>query len=199
VKDECHTNVFTQNNSNANIIENTIDIKSEFERQMNELEKRNNAYKLKKSAKNKTAVDNKKKVKKPTEFAIELVNNLDLFVDQYKTPFATITYKKYEMDIAVDGEMFSDYLEHEISTACGEMVRYSFVTRSVNRAKRQEKIRGSVRAVHKRVFKAGDKVVLDLCQDNDLVVEVLDGDWDVVRKGGYKFHRTEEMEPMPTP
>jgi hypothetical protein len=199
VKDECHTNVFTQNNLNANSIENTIDIKSEFERQMNEFEKRNNAYKLKISAKNKTDVDNKMKVRKPAEFAIELVNNLELFVDQYKTPFATITYKNYQIDIPVEGEMFSDYLEHEISTACGDMPSDSVLTRSVKRAKSQAKIRGNVRAVHKRFFQDGDKVVIDLCQDNDLVVEVCDGDWEVVRKGGYKFHRTEEMEPMPTP
>lgn len=136
---------------------------------------------------------------KPNDYVIELAEKNDVFLDQNKMVWVTVPKKDYLIDVPVRSKEFKAHLRRETRKACGKSPSKYAVEEAIEVAEDVAIEKGKSFQVHTRFFQCGNKVVIDLCQDNDLVIEIQNGNWRVIRKGNYKFHRTDEMLPLPTP
>jgi putative DNA primase/helicase len=131
---------------------------------------------------------------------LRILKDAELFRDQQGRPHATFWHNGQSRTFLLDGKV--DGVQSYLNTLAFERLKHRIGASDltcvldviVTRARK-----GPMKEVFCRVGSAGDSIILDLCRDDDQVVHIHPGSWEVVAQSPVKFRRPKGMMALPQP
>jgi hypothetical protein len=128
-----------------------------------------------------------------------LGETLDLFHTPQKECYATVEVNSHRETWALQSKQFRELLEYQYYKTTGAMPSPKTITNDLRMLEGKARFEGAELPVHLRLAELGDRLYLDLANNQWEVVEITAEGWCVVDNPPVKFRRTSSMAPLPHP
>lgn len=143
--------------------------------------------------------DGEGKKKSQSTLLVELCDGIELFHDADSACYAIIQKPEHKEVWPIQSRSFKNWLSHEFFGLTGLGARGASILDALATVEARAQHQAGQREVFQRVAWLGDRVVIDLADDNWRVIEVASSGWRLLDESPVMFTRRTGMAPLPVP
>lgn len=129
----------------------------------------------------------------------EIESQIELFHDKEKTPYATINLNNSMRSFEIGSEDLHDAINLLHMELTGSIASKKLIKYFCDKLSLTAKYRSPEKEVYQRFAYVGDKIYIDLCDEEGTVVKVTKAGWEIIPTAPIKFIRQSNMQPLPAP
>lgn len=143
--------------------------------------------------------DGEGKKKSQSTLLVDLCDGIELFHDADSACYAIIQKPAHKEVWPIQSRSFKNWLSHQFFGLTGQGARSSSILDALATVEARAQHQAGQREVFQRVAWLGDRVVIDLADDDWRVIEVAANGWRVLDESPVMFTRRTGMAPLPVP
>lgn len=139
--------------------------------------------------------------KRPSQAAliIELTKDLELFHDKQNIAYVTIENNGHKETWRLDSSDFQNWLKHNVWKTYQKATSKNVIEDALGILRGKACFDGACQEVHARIATVGDKIYINLANENWEIIQVTKDGWEILQNSPVKFTRATNMQFLPIP